>query len=982
MNTQMHSPANMGGPRGSVPGPSPRFGGGFRGPGPGGFMPMGPNQGPPGMGPQGRPPFHGPFDGNFGPQMNQGPPRIMGPDMSGPGMGNMPPVNQRNFMGPGPNMPGAPQDGMMPPQNWPNIDANKEIWVETLSNDGKVYFYNAKTRQSVWKRPAGPNIQVIQQNEAHALAIGGPFSNAQTNVASNEQTNKNNSQQPSVGSTESSQGEGIKSSDSMTEETSNDQQMDVNTDADSNSKDQSENENQNQVNSAAGDDSNAPMTPPLSNQGPTSSAGNNEVMNMPPLMMPGPGGPGPGGMAMTRGMMPMMIGMPMRPMMPGMAPGMGMPPGMIPGPMMPGGPPMMALAFEWREHKTPDGRTYYFNVRTMQSRWDKPKELEEHEKKLAVQNTGSRPDIHQQENKEIGSIKHEKKVEFVQKTSAEPIKPAELTEEEKAKQQQRPVATKPVSGTPWCVVWTGDEKVFFFNPTTRLSMWERPEELRDRIDVDQILADPPHKRKREAEVKMEESTETDANNDQPTKKKKKKDIALKKEQEMEKKAERERSLVPLETRMQQFREMLLERQVSAFSTWEKEIPKIVFDSRYTLLSAKERKQVFDEFVKTRAEEERKEKKALLLKAREEFKSLLGEVNSSGKMGFSEFAARYSRDARFRAVDKMKERESLFNEFLNESRKKKEDEIRNKAEKIKSNFFTMMEERKIEKYPRWSRAKDKMGDDSRYLTVESSYQREQWFNEYITSKTSKKSENDDAERKRRAKESMKARQEQVDREKALRSREIDSERQKHRLDEAVQHFKALLADMVRITDNSWSDTRRLLKKDNRWDLASLLTRDDKERYFLSHIESLKKKKRSSFKQLLEDTPSITLTTRWKEAKKQIKHDPRYTKFSSSDRKREHEFDDFIKEKFVEAKNEFRNLLQECKLISHKTKNLLKSNPQHKKEIVAVLENDKRYLILDCVASEREDLLTTYIESLHRKGPPPPPTATEPSKRGLK
>ena len=59
----------------------------------------------------------------------------------------------------------------------------------------------------------------------------------------------------------------------------------------------------------------------------------------------------------------------------------------------------------------------------------------------------------------------------------------------------------------------------------------------------------------------------------------------------------------------------------------------------------------------------------------------------------------------------------------------------------------------------------------------------------------KSENDDAERKRRAKESMKARQEQVDREKALRSREIDSERQKHRLDEAVQHFKALLADMV-------------------------------------------------------------------------------------------------------------------------------------------------------------------------------------------
>lgn len=43
--------------------------------------------------------------------------------------------------------------------------------------------------------------------------------------------------------------------------------------------------------------------------------------------------------------------------------------------------------------------------------------------------------------------------------------------------------------------------------------------------------------------------------------------------------------------------------------------------------------------------------------------------------------------------------------------------------------------------------------------------------------------------------MKARVEQVEREKAERSREIDTERQKHKQDEAIQHFKALLSDMV-------------------------------------------------------------------------------------------------------------------------------------------------------------------------------------------
>lgn len=34
-------------------------------------------------------------------------------------------------------------------------------------------------------------------------------------------------------------------------------------------------------------------------------------------------------------------------------------------------------------------------------------------------------------------------------------------------------------------------------------------------------------------------------------------------------------------------------QVSAFSSWEKELSKIVFDSRYLLLTSRERKQVFE-----------------------------------------------------------------------------------------------------------------------------------------------------------------------------------------------------------------------------------------------------------------------------------------------------------------------------------------------------------------------------------------------------
>lgn len=49
-----------------------------------------------------------------------------------------------------------------------------------------------------------------------------------------------------------------------------------------------------------------------------------------------------------------------------------------------------------------------------------------------------------------------------------------------------------------CVVWTGDDRVFFFNPTMQLSVWEKPVDLRHRGDLNRIIEDPPHKRKLEA----------------------------------------------------------------------------------------------------------------------------------------------------------------------------------------------------------------------------------------------------------------------------------------------------------------------------------------------------------------------------------------------------------------------------------------------------------------------------------------------------
>jgi len=96
--------------------------------------------------------------------------------------------------------------------------------------------------------------------------------------------------------------------------------------------------------------------------------------------------------------------------------------------------------------------------------------------------------------------------------------------------------------------------------------------------------------------------------------------------EAEARAAKERAMIPLESRVKQFKEMLKEKEVSAFSTWEKELHKIVFDARYLLLASKERKQVFEKYVKDRAEDERREKRHKAQQKRDDFKTLMEEAN--------------------------------------------------------------------------------------------------------------------------------------------------------------------------------------------------------------------------------------------------------------------------------------------------------------------------------------------------------------------
>merc|ERR1712228_828236 len=201
--------------------------------------------------------------------------------------------------------------------------------------------------------------------------------------------------------------------------------------------------------------------------------------------------------------------------------------------------------------------------------------------------------------------------------------------------------------------------------------------------------------------------------------------------EAEVKAARERAVVPLEIRMSQFRQLLEDKQISAFSTWEKELHKIVFDPRYLLLTSKERKQVFDKYVRESADEEKKEKRAKAKERKEAFRALCDEKNVTAKTSWSEFSREVAKDERFKAIDKSRERESMFNEYHSEIRKKDREEKEERRKISKKDFKDLLKETEgIDRHSHWSDIKKIIEKEDRYVAVDSSSQRQDWFDDYI------------------------------------------------------------------------------------------------------------------------------------------------------------------------------------------------------------------------------------------------------------
>ncbi|KAF5939540.1 hypothetical protein HYC85_023799 [Camellia sinensis] len=312
----------------------------------------------------------------------------------------------------------------------------------------------------------------------------------------------------------------------------------------------------------------------------------------------------------------------------------------------------------------------------------------------------------------------------------------------------------------------------------------------------------------------------------------------------------------------QFKEMLKERGVAPFSKWEKELPKIVFDPRFkgpflplelletgllgscfclphvlrvglamrrflprsSLIPTKvirvvgigpqlpemwvtcagaiqnhsARRALFEHYVRTRAEEERKEKRAAQKAAMEGFKQLLEEAKEDidHNTDYQTFKKKWGHDPRFEALER-KERELLLNERILPLKRATEEKARAIRAAASSSFKSMLREKAdITTSSRWSKVKDSLRNDPRYKSIKHE-DREILFNEYISELKSAEVEVERAAKvKQEEQEKLKERERVLRKRKEREEQEVERVRSKARRKEAVESYQALLVETIK------------------------------------------------------------------------------------------------------------------------------------------------------------------------------------------
>ncbi|CAL5224177.1 g6817 [Coccomyxa viridis] len=519
-------------------------------------------------------------------------------------------------------------------------------------------------------------------------------------------------------------------------------------------------------------------------------------------------------------------------------------------------------ASAWIAHKAADGQVYYYNTLTNESSWEKPKDY-------------------------AGDVS-------------------------KASAQLTPVSTQPVKGTDWSEVVCADGRKYYFNGSTQETSWTAPPEVKAVLGKKAQLPGSTTgiSSAAAAHLARAQDIQTAAGNDHDA------SFSLEDIQPAKSRAAPPKKAPSIQKSIQEltqeFKDLLSEKGVTPFSRWEKELPKLITDPRYTAVgSLKERRLIFDDFCKTSADEHKRSKADRARKSREDFQVLLEEAAKAGtaekddegksfpsitaETTIGDLAEHWGSDPRWQACDE-KLRAELLEAVaaplrLAKAKAEKESETKKKAQE--TSYRELLKENKVAAGARWSKTKDSLAGDKRYKALARD-QRERIFRQYVA-------EQEEAERA-----AAKERKERGEREReahkklARDTEEAEGRRRKAAAADAAANYRTLLSEWVKDPEASWADWRVRLAKDPQGRFNhEALDRRQAEAIFREHLGSLQKRIVDGYVALLEEVIRPLLPSqkpegdepdgpsalrRFPEAEKLLQEDPRFAKTPPQDREK--------------------------------------------------------------------------------------------------
>ncbi|GAB4853406.1 hypothetical protein Ancab_017584 [Ancistrocladus abbreviatus] len=370
---------------------------------------------------------------------------------------------------------------------------------------------------------------------------------------------------------------------------------------------------------------------------------------------------------------------------------------------------------DWKEYTSPDGRKYYYNKVTRQSKWSIPEELklarERIEKESCTETQEAAASNTNSQAPDATSAVVSSPISVVPVDApAPPVAPAlgssPLPLGSNAAEVQSPAES--LSGSAAGAI-SGNTNTPASADATRID--SNAVSVKEAVDSDQNAAvhDAEETNKSSGVVV---NVNLAASDEKPV------------EQELLYSSKLEAKNA--------FKALLESANVASDWTWEQAMRVIINDKRYgSLRTLGERKQAFNEYLSQRKKQEAEERRAKHKKAREEFRKMLEECNElTSTTKWSKAVSMFGDDERFNTVERARDREDLFDDYMAELEKKERAKAAEEHKRNIMEYRKFLESRDfIKASSQWRKVQDRLETDERCSRLDK-IDRLETFQEYV------------------------------------------------------------------------------------------------------------------------------------------------------------------------------------------------------------------------------------------------------------